>query len=142
MEGVTVAADRGYWFLMILLALIKAGANIFGTVKRDYHFPFCYGRKLDQNDNRTDVKVGQGGRVLQIKQTTIEDKIIAASAFRDGTNKVVLSISSEDIDYHWELIPRCNCDCTWYNSASGDEFGKARHEKVSFFSYVDCLSNI
>ena len=43
--NVTVASDRGYWSVPLTFGfLLRAGANIIGTVKRSPWFPFTYDR--------------------------------------------------------------------------------------------------
>ena len=51
---------------------------------------------------------------MLIKHTKIEEKTVAASAFHDGMNKVVLGIQSEELDHHWDFVARNSKDRKWY----------------------------
>jgi hypothetical protein len=123
--NVTIASDRGYWNVPLLFGfLLRAGANIIGTVKRANWFPFTYDRKEGGNDKPTVINPkgskNSWYKKLQLRKlpnfsSADRARDITAVAYRNGSgNNVSLAMSSMHPAHWWDLNLSRQEDSVWY----------------------------
>ena len=113
--------DRAYTLQPIVSYFVKGGARPFGTLKRDHWVPFSFGKKLPENDWRTDIPM-HGGLNMFIKKTKIHNVDVFVVAYRDATNSVCLGITTDTGIFHWDLVARNPRDATWYFDPDNKDF--------------------
>ena len=98
-------ADRGYINDSFVKEAAKCGADVGGTCKRSPWYPFTYDQnQYGPNDRRTFLNK-KGSPALFIKTTKVHNKQITAAAFRNGTDAIACTISSEHHFHTWDGIP-------------------------------------
>ena len=102
---VIFAADRGYWNSSIAHWILSLGADIFGTVKRMFWWPFSYGKQppkqTEKNKDQDFIPVQQAPRLFM---KTVKHNLgkpgpksmkLTATAWRNQTSSAVpMTISS------------------------------------------------
>ena len=123
--SVTIASDRGYWNVPLLFGfLLRAGANVIGTVKRCNWFPFTYDRK-DGGDDKPVVINAKGSKnswykTLQLRKLPSlrsADRVrdITAVAYCNGSGSNVSLAMSSIYPAHWgDLNSSRQEDSVWY----------------------------
>ena len=72
LSNVTLASDRGYWSVALLFGfLLRAGANVIGTVKRSPWFPYTYDRK--GGDGKPEVICSKGAKNAYYRRLRLKD---------------------------------------------------------------------
>ena len=106
MHNVRMHSDRGYLSAKLVFEyLMQSNAEIVGTVKRAGCWPFTFQQKVKSNDKRTMLYV-KGSPALFVKKAkdTKLSRLIHASAFRNGTDKISTAVSTLHRGHHWEGI--------------------------------------
>lgn len=118
LTNIIFASDRGYWTQALLFGFLLAlGADILGTVMRCAWFPFVYDTNLGEKDKRKDIPK-KGHKASFLKAISKSGKKLIAQAFRTGTNKVVLTMTTlvSRRSYNFDL--QKPSDAQWYGDAS------------------------
>ena len=144
LTNVTFASDRGYWSLPLVFSfLLKAGADILGTVKRCSWFPFTYETSIQDGDARTSLSL-RGMKNAFHKTLKWTDSAIEAIAYRSGTGtSMSLAMSSEHRTRHWDLCFKHPKSSVWYFD---DKLSETERKMKCFHIYrevdIDCKSLI
>mmetsp|Transcript_28857 Transcript_28857/g.52205 ORF Transcript_28857/g.52205 Transcript_28857/m.52205 type:complete len:720 (+) Transcript_28857:272-2431(+) len=103
LDQVTFCSDRGYWILKVLKYLLKHGAHVHGTVRRQDWYGLTYGPPLKEGDPRLNIDKN-GPSALYVATTEISDRDVTANGYRNGTGGVALTISSLIHGCQWECV--------------------------------------
>ena len=104
LNGVINHSDRGYTLESTVFDfLLPAGSEFTNTVKRIAPFPFVWGMKVPDSDQR-EILDEKGAPALFIKHTTRHNRFVTCTAFRTGTRNVSAVLSSTIHGHQWEGI--------------------------------------
>jgi hypothetical protein len=135
LEGLELAADRGYWLAKLVFQLLSRGADIHGTIKRmDYWVPMTYDRKYTEEFPEKSKVIDKKGYKdayhmnLNWKGPANQSgRKVSCIAYRSGTGTAVsLAIASQTRAIHWDFIPRNDGDMRWYSDRSLSEFDRRK----------------
>lgn len=107
--------DRAYTVKSLFFSLfVQNGARVTGTKQRSADFPFCYGMKLKEEDNRTDVPTN-GPKTMYVKSVEFADRKVYAVAYRNGNGGVTLGTTTESqYIYSWDVTLKNPADRVWW----------------------------
>ena len=105
LRQVSVHSDRGYMLPNLVFEYMLAhGAEVVGTVKRMAQcWPFTFQQKLKESDQRTLIDA-KGAPSLFLKYIVKDAKVLFASAFRNGTERVATAVSTFHRGQEWEGV--------------------------------------
>ena len=104
LNGVINHSDRGYTLESTIFDFfLPAGGDFTNTVKRIRPFPFIWGMKPSQNDDR-ELLDEKGAPALFVKETSKHGRSVTCAAFRTGTKNISAVVTSMIHGHQWEGV--------------------------------------
>ena len=121
LTGITYASDHGYWTPDLLFNFVlKAGADVIGTIKRSPWFPFNYVEGKTSKKDASDPQLmtpKEGWKSMWHKSLKWQDSFLRAVSYCSGTGtSIAFAVSSIHHVTHWDLNVRFDKDTKWYNN--------------------------
>ena len=104
MESLT---DRGYTSLERVKGTLLGGKDHLGTVARSYEWGVTYDQVLKAGDKRKHISTS-GTSSLICQEASIGNKKLTLAAFKNGSQRVAMAISSKHAGHCWDGIPLNN----------------------------------